>query len=52
MTLGYDGSLMNGLEAIESWNECKFTLISALAAEEAHRVSQLITTRVGPPSVS
>lgn len=21
--LGYDGSLMNGLEAMDSWNECK-----------------------------
>lgn len=23
---GYDGSLMNGLEAMASWNECKYLL--------------------------
>lgn len=29
-TMGYDGSMMNGLQAVEKWNTCK----SCLRAEE------------------
>ena len=24
MTTGYDGSIMNGLQAVEAWQQCKF----------------------------